>query len=195
MFPSHIKKLIDKFSALPSVGPKMAERLVMFLMRQESDNLKDFSDLLGQLKENIRYCMKCGNLSEGEFCHICNDSKRNDSILCVVEEPLDIIAIEKTKKYDGRYHVLGGVIEIGKIKNSSQLRFFELKKRILEDKVKEVVLALNPTTEGDATSLYVQKLLSDSGVKITKLARGLSTGADIEYADELTLSSAIINRK
>ncbi len=194
MYPKSFKKLIDYFATLPSVGPKMAERLVLYLFKQDKIALKDFGDTLANLKINLCYCSRCANISEEKLCGICQDTSRNQKKICVVEEPLDIVAIEKTKKYTGLYHVLGGTL--GGLKNSAQnqLSLKELENRIKNEKTEEVILAMNPTTEGDATSLYVARILKPLGVKVTRLARGLSTGGDIEYADELTLSSAIVNR-
>jgi recombination protein RecR len=194
MFPKTFKKLIDHFASLPSIGPKHAERLVLYLFKQEKEKLIDFSETLADLKTNLRFCKKCANISEDELCGICLDKKRTQTVICVVEEPLDIIAIERTKKYNGLYHVLGGVLDPGKNGNNN-LKFSELEKRIRDEKIEEVILATNPTTEGDATALYIARLVKTQGVKITRLARGLSTGSDIEYADELTLGSAILNRK
>ena len=195
MYPKSFKKLIDYFASLPSVGPKMAERLVLYLFKQEKEMLEDFSESLVNLKNNLSNCKECFNISEGDLCQICSDQSRDHQKICVIEEPLDIIALERTKKYNGIYHVLGGTL--GAIKNieSKDLKLNELTKRITDKKAKEVILAMNPTTEGDATALYVARMLKDSGVKITKLARGLSTGSDLEYADEITLSSAINNRR
>lgn len=195
MYPKSFKKLIDHFSSLPSIGPKLAERLVLYLFKKDKDSLFDFARSLEDLKTNLRYCQKCFNISEDDYCIFCLDKKRQQKILCVVEEPLDIIAIERTKKYSGLYHVLGGVLDPVKNGNQNSLKLRELEKRIQEEKIEEVILATNPTTEGDATALYVQRMLKDYRVKITRLARGLSNGGDIEYTDELTLSSAILNRK
>ena len=195
MYPKSFQKLIDYFASLPSVGPKMAERLVLYLFKQERIPLAEFGETLAKLKINLRSCKKCGNISEEELCAICLDEKRDQAKICVVEEPLDIIAIERTKKYPGLYHVLGGTLSTLKGSDSSQLRLNELEKRIKEEKTEEVILAMNPTTEGDATSLYVARALKTLDVTVTRLARGLSTGGDIEYADEITLSSAIMNRK
>jgi recombination protein RecR len=194
MFPKSFKKLIDHFSSLPSIGPKHAERLVLYLFKQDKERLLDFSETLKSLKINLRFCKKCWNISEDDLCGICKDKKRDQKTICVVEEPLDIIAIERTKKYNGLYHVLGGVIEPGK-NGESNLKLSELEKRVNDEKIEEVVLATNPTTEGDATALYIARLLKPFNIKNTRLARGLSTGGDIEYADEITLGSAIINRK
>ena len=195
MYPKSFKKLIDNFAALPAIGPKMAERLVLFLFKQDSQKLADFARSLEDFKKNLRHCKKCFNISEEEFCTVCRDTNRDQKIICVVEDTLDIFAIEKTKKYNGIYHVLGGVLNPLKSIESDNLRFRELERRILEEKTEEVILATNPTTEGDATALYIMRLLKPVGIKVTRFARGLSTGADIEHADELTLSSAILNRK
>jgi recombination protein RecR len=193
MYPKPLKKLIDHFASLPSVGPKMAERLVIYLFKQSPEKINDFAKTLSELKTSLRYCKKCFNLSENEICSICADPKRDQSVICVVEEPLDIFAIEKTKQFSGLYHVLGGVLE--NLTPGSTLKIPELQNRVKDGKISEVLIAMNPTTEGDATALYVARLLKDSSVKTTRLARGLSTGGDIEYADEITLSSAILNRR
>lgn len=192
MFPKSFKKLIDHFSALPSVGPKMAERLVLYLFRKDPAVLKDFGESLLNLKLDLQYCQKCFNLSEGDLCSICQDSRREKSLIAVVEEPLDVIAIEKTRSFRGLYHVLGGNITGD---NSQKLKLQELEERVRKENPVEIILAMNPTTEGDATALYVKRALKPLGVKITSLGRGLSIGGDIEYADEITLSSAINNRK
>lgn len=193
MFPKSFKKLIDHFSSLPSIGPKHAERLVLYLFKQNKDKIADFSESLKNLK-SLGFCKKCFNISESELCGICSDKKRDQKTICVVEEPLDIIAIERTRKYNGLYHVLGGILEPGK-NGANNLKFNELEKRVRDEKIEEVILATNPTTEGDATALYIARMLKSLETKTTRLARGLSTGGDIEYADEITLGSAILNRK
>ncbi|MFA5993493.1 MAG: recombination mediator RecR [Parcubacteria group bacterium] len=193
MYPKPLKKLIEHFSSLPSVGPKMAERLVIYLFKQSPEKINDFAKTLSELKTSLRYCEKCFNISEQNICAICADTKRDQSIICVVEEPLDIFAIEKTRQFSGLYHVLGGVLE--NISPSSTLKISELQNRVQNDGIAEVIIAMNPTTEGDATALYIARTLKEYGVKTTRLARGLSTGGDIEYADEITLSSAIMNRR
>ena len=195
MYPKSFKKLIDNFSALPSIGPKMAERLVLFLFKQDNQKLADFAKSLEDFKKNLRHCKKCWNISEDELCAICTDSSRDQTTICVVEDTLDVFAIEKTKKYNGVYHVLGGVLSPQKTVGTENLHFKDLDNRLEKEGTKEVILAMNPTTEGDATALYISRSLKDKGIKITRLARGLATGADIEHADELTLSSAILNRK
>lgn len=195
MYPKSFKKLIDNFASLPSVGPKMAERLVLFLFRQSDEKLADFASNLADLKKNLRHCKQCWNISEDELCPICRDGSRDRKTICVVEDALDVFAIERTRKYDGLYHVLGGVISPAKSQSDGELHFKDLEKRVATEGTAEVIIATNPTTEGDATALYLARLLKPLEVKVTRFARGLSTGADIEHADELTLSSAILNRK
>lgn len=197
MFPKSFKNLIDHFSSLPSVGPKMAERLVLYLFKQESSRLKEFAQSLENLK-NLKECKRCFNIAEDDLCEICKNSQRNKNIICVVEEPLDIISIEKTGIFNGLYHVLGGTIFLGN--QNASLKINELLERTNSssngEKIQEIILATNPTTEGDATALYLKgKLKKFPELKITRLARGLSTGGDIEYADEITLGSAINNRR
>jgi recombination protein RecR len=192
MFPKAFKKLIENFSALPSVGPKMAERLVLHLFKQDKEKLQDFSENLLSIQK-LGFCRRCFNIAENDLCEICQDAKRNQKIICVVEEPLDIISIEKTQAFTGLYHVLGGVISLSR--EVVPLKINELVQRITEEEIEEVIIATNPTTEGDTTALYLKNQIKTLPVKITRLGRGLSTGGDIEYADEITLSSALFNRK
>lgn len=195
MYPKSFEKLIKNFSSLPSVGPKMAERLVLHLFKQSKEDLEDFASNLSKIKE-LRYCKKCFNISEDDICEICKNTGRNQEALCVVEDPLDIISIEKTRIYQGLYHVLGGTMESSSSKKESGLKIPELLRRVENGQIKEVILATNPTTEGDLTALYLKRKLQDfENLKVTRLARGMSTGGDIEYADELTLSGALSNRK
>jgi len=193
MYPKPFQKLIEHFSSLPSVGPKMAERLVLHLFKQDKAKLKDFADNLSEI-QNLKSCNKCHNIADGDLCEICKNSKRDAHILCVVEEPLDIISIERTRAYNGLYHVLGGTVTIVKEKEKN-LTISQLLKRVEKESIKEIILAFNPTTEGDTTGLYLKRKLQPTGVKITRLAKGLSTGGDIEYADESTLSAALTNRQ
>lgn len=192
MYPKAFQKLIKNLSSLPSVGPKMAERLVLFLFKQDMEKIREFAENLLEIK-NMQICKKCFNIAEGELCQYCKDHQRDQHSICVVEEPLDIISLERTKVYQGLYHVLGGVIQVGD--SGNELKIPELLNRIEKEDITEVILATNPTTEGDATALYLKRKLQPSGIKITRLGRGLSTGADLEYADELTLSEALTNRK
>jgi recombination protein RecR len=194
MFPKSFQKLIDHFAALPSVGPKMAERLVLHLFKQDQEKLNDFSEMLKDLKTKISFCTQCFNISENGLCAICQDKKRDISIICVVEDPLDVISIEKTRQMRGLYHVLGGTINAPADKNN-QLKIRELIARLKKEKIAEVIIATNPTTEGEATALYLARLIKPLNIKTTRLARGLPTGGDIEYADEVTLRGAIEGRK
>jgi recombination protein RecR len=192
MYPKAFQKLIKNLASLPSVGPKMAERLVLHLFKQDTEKIKEFAENLLEIK-SMQICRRCFNIAEGELCEYCKDSKRDQHSICVVEEPLDIISLERTKAYQGLYHVLGGVLQVGD--SGADLKIPQLLSRIKKEKIAEVILATNPTTEGDATALYLKRKLQPLDVKITRLGRGLSTGADLEYADEITLSEALTNRK
>jgi recombination protein RecR len=195
MYPKPFEKLIKHFASLPSIGPKMAERLVLYLFKQDQEKLEDFAQCLEDIRM-LRICERCFHIAEDAVCSICLDEKRDGSVLCVVEEPLDVIAIERTRSFAGRYHVLGGVMESsGKTASSQPLRIPELLRRIDNEAVREVILATNPTTEGDLTALYLKKKIENPAVSVTRIARGLATGGDIEYADEITLTSAITHRR
>lgn len=170
----------------------MAERLVLYLFKQDEEKLLAFAESLEGLK-HLSSCQDCFYISESELCAFCSDASRDRTTICVVEEPLDVIAIERTGSFCGLYHVLGGVLDSGK--DDETLRVAELKQRIQKSGVKEVILATNPTTEGDMTAYFVKSKLVDTGAAVTRIARGLATGGDIEYADELTLSSSLENRK
>ncbi|MDP2838208.1 MAG: recombination mediator RecR [Candidatus Moranbacteria bacterium] len=193
-YPKAFQSLIAHFSALPSVGPKMAERIVLYLFKQSPEKLQSFAESLEELPR-LKSCTRCFHIAEGELCDICANQRRDTTVLCVLEEPLDVIALERIGIYSGLYHVLGGLLESGKNDNSGNLRISELLKRVESETIKEVILATNPTTEGDLTALYLKKKLEPFRVKITRIGRGLATGGDIEYADELTLSAALTNRK
>jgi len=193
-YPKAFQSLIVHFSALPSVGPKMAERIVLYLFKQDRERLESFAESLEELPR-LKSCTRCFHIAESELCSVCSDARRDQNTLCVVEEPLDVIALERIGIYSGLYHCLGGLLETGKNDNSQELRIRELLERVSSDGIQEVILATNPTTEGDLTALYLKKKLEPSQVKITRIGRGLSTGGDIEYADELTLSAALTNRK
>lgn len=194
MYPKPFEKLIKHFTSLPSVGPKMAERLVLYLFKQDQEKLEDFAQSLEDIHK-LQICKQCFHIAEQELCDICLDKRRLEGILCIVEEPLDIIAIERTHSFHGRYHVLGGVMEPSKQSQQSTLRIPELLKRIETEHIREVILATNPTTEGDLTALYIKKKLEPFNITVTRIARGLATGGDIEYADEITLTSAINHRR
>lgn len=192
-YPKPFQDLIHHFSALPSVGPKMAERIVLYLFKQDEAKLTDFAEALGEL-HHLRSCSRCFHIAEGDLCAICSDAKRDQRTVCVVEEPLDVIAIERTDAFTGLYHVLGGVLESGRYDNSATLRITELLQRVADEGIAEVILATNPTTEGDLTALYLKKKLEPYPVKVTRIGRGMATGGDIEYADEMTIRSSLANR-
>lgn len=190
-YPKAIQNLINELSKLPSVGPKTAERYVFYLLKQSSADLKKFGQTIAELKENIIICQSCHGVSEKSPCDICSNPNRDKTILCVVANTRDMSAIESTHEFFGQYHVLGGVLNTIEGVGPDSLKIDSLKVKIRQNSVKEVILALNPTIEGETTSLYLIKLLKPYEVKITRLARGLATGADLEYADELTLGNAL----
>jgi recombination protein RecR len=193
-YPKSFQRLINEFAALPSIGPKAAERMVLYLFKQDKERLSLFAESLESLQA-LRQCSECFNLSEDTLCTICRSEDRERKILCVVEEPLDAFAFERLGTFTGRYHILGGVIQGGKKSNEAELRITELLDRVEKDTVEEIILATNPTTEGDLTALYLKQKLSIFQVRITRIAKGLSTGGDIEYADEATLRSSLNNRE
>lgn len=193
-YPKAFQSLIAHFSSLPSVGPKMAERIVLYLFKQDAERLQNFAESLEEIGR-LKSCSRCFHIAESDLCEICADSRRDHTLLCVVEEPLDVIAFERAGGYPGVYHCLGGVLDVGKNDNSQNLHIRELLSRVHDEGIQEVILATNPTTEGDMTALYLKKKLEPLQVKISRIARGLATGGDIEYADELTLRSALTNRK
>lgn len=199
MFPPSLQNLINQLSKLPEIGPRAATRLAFYLINQDQKELDELSALIKNLKAKIGLCSQCFNLAEADssLCPICQDPKRDKTIICLVEDILDIIPLEKTKQYQGLYHVLGGLISPSNGIGPEQLRIKELLERIKNNQpsIKEIILALNPTTEGDTTALYLERLLKPFNIKITRLGRGLSTGSDLEYADENTLRSALLGRR
>jgi recombination protein RecR len=199
LLPRSVEKVIDELSKLPGIGPKSASRLTFYLLKQPDHNFQTLVEALKQLKSHVLSCKKCFNMSESELCPICADSKRDQRLVCAVEDPLDVVALEQTRKYPGVYHVLGGAISPIDGIGPEQLKIAELIKRVKELKETkgeaEVILATNPTLEGDATVMYIARELKPLGVKITKLARGIPVGGDLEYTDELTLTDAINFRK
>jgi len=192
--PKSIERLISQFSQLPGVGPKTASRLVFYLIRNNTVDLKELSEAVADLKESLVYCSTCYNIAEKDPCGICSDAARDGSVVCVVEEPLDVIALERAG-FGGLYHVLGGHISPLEGIGPKDLKIDSLIKRLDGDKnVKEVIIATNPNVEGEATAAYLVKLLSGRDLRITRIARGLPMGGDLEYADELTLSRALEGR-
>jgi len=185
---------IEELSKLPGIGAKSAQRLALYILKCDLDKVNSLASSLTNLKEKLRFCNICFNISEEEICEVCSSHKRNRSIICVVEEASDVFAIEKTNEFGGLYHVLGGVLSPLSGVDPGSLKIKELLKRLETDEVKEVILALNPDTEGEATSLYLAKLIKPVGIKVTRIARGLPIGGNLEFADEATIGRAVINR-
>lgn len=190
-YPKSIQNLITELSQLPTVGPKTAERYVFYLLKQSSSDLKKFAQAIAELKDNIIICKNCHAVAETDPCEICSDLKRDASLICVVANTRDMLAIEATNTFFGQYHVLGGVLNTIEGNGPDKLKINSLVAKIKQKSVKEVILALNSNIEGETTSMYITKLLKPYGVKISRLAKGLSTGSDLEYADEMTLSNAL----
>ena len=193
--PESINNLIEEFNKLPGIGPKTAEKFVFYLIKQSPNDLEKFSQSLLNLKNEIKLCNNCFNFSSSDPCKNCSDSSRDNLILCIVAEPADIMAIEKTNQFNGKYFVLGGVIDQPNGIGPEQLRIKELENKLSKNGINEVIVATNPDMEGETTALYLSKLLKKYKIKTTRIARGLPMGGDIEYADEITLSSALENRK
>lgn len=190
-----ISRLIEEFNKLPGIGPKSAQRLAYHLLQAPPEKTRDLADAIIGIKQNLRLCSSCLNITDSDPCGICADESRDYTRICVVEEPIDIMPLERTKKYHGLYHVLHGVISPGDGIKPEDLHIRELLDRLSSGNVIEVILATNPNAEGEATSMYIQRLLSPLGIKITRLARGLPFGGDLEYADNVTLSRALEGRQ
>ena len=193
-YPSTLLNLIECFKTLPGIGEKTAERLALSVLDIDEETIKLFSDSLKDSKTKISRCKICNNLSEDELCEICKDKNRNKNLLCVVEEPKNVILFEKLNIFDGQYHVLDGLISPIDGINPEDINLPNLINRVKKDKVKEVILALKPSVEGETTSLYISKVLEGMDVKITKIAHGIPLGAEIDYVDSLTLEMALENR-
>jgi recombination protein RecR len=190
-----VSRLIDEFNKLPGIGPKSAARLAYHLLRMPEAEARALAEAIIAVKEKIVLCSICQNITDSDPCAICRSEERDQSKVCVVEEPLDILALERTGQYQGLYHVLHGVISPMEGIGPDDLKIRELLGRLKSGKVEEVILATNPNLEGEATAMYLQRLLSPLGVRITSLARGLPVGGDLEYADEVTLSRALEGRR
>ena len=193
-YPETISNLIECFKKLPGIGERTAERLALSILEMDEENVNLFSKSLKDMKSKIKYCEKCNNYSEDTLCEICKDKSRNKNILCVVEEPKNIILFEKLNIFDGYYHVLNGLISPIDGINPEDINLSTLIDRVKTDKIKEIVLALKPSIEGETTSLYISKTLEDMDVKVTKIAHGVPMGAEIDYVDSLTLELALENR-
>jgi len=194
IIPRTVQALIDEFGRLPGIGPKSAQRLTFYLLRGSKERVQSLGEAVLNLKENILICSVCSNLAESDPCVICSDPHRDPSIIMVVEEPLDILAFEKTGKFQGLYHVLHGVISPIEGIGPDDLYIKQLLNRLHDGKVKEIIIATNINVEGEATAMYLSKLIEPLNMKVTRIAHGLPVGSDIEYADEITLSKALENR-
>ncbi len=192
-FEEPIERLIEYFRALPGVGKKTAQRYAFYVIENNAEKAKNFAKAIVEAKEKVRLCKECGNYSANDVCQIC--ARRNRQIICVVQEPKDIISMEKVKSFEGVYHVLFGCINPLENKGPNDIKIKELLARVSKDNVKEVIMATNPDVEGEATAMYIAKVLKPLGVKVTRLAQGISIGSDIEFADEVTLEKALRQRQ
>lgn len=194
-YPEPIAKLIESFMKLPGIGQKTAARLAFFCLDMAEDEVVHFANALLSTKRDLRYCSKCGNITESDPCVICSDETRNVATVLVVENPRDIMSMEKIREYNGRYHVLHGVLSPMEGTGPEDLNIPNLIKRLQEEAIDEVIIATNATAEGEATAMYLSRLIKPAGIKVTRLAYGLAVGSDIEYADEMTLFRAIDGRR
>jgi recombination protein RecR len=189
-----IEQLAEQFAQLPGIGRKTAHRLALYVVKMEREEVANLAQALVNVKDRVRYCTICSNITEADPCPICSNTKRDKATVCVVEEPTDVLALERTNEFGGVYHVLGGALSPLDGVGPEDLRIKELLHRLSDSKVEEIILALNSDVEGEATTLYLSKLLKPFGVKVTRIARGLPVGTDLEFADEATLSRALEGR-
>jgi recombination protein RecR len=195
MYEGIVQDLIDELGRLPGVGPKSAQRIAFHLLAADPTDVRRLAHVLTEVKDKIRFCRTCGNVAEDEQCRICRDTRRDLSVICVVEEPKDVQAIEKTREFRGRYHVLGGAISPIEGIGPDDLRVKELMTRLADGSVTELILATDPNLEGEATATYLARLVKPMGLRVTRLASGLPVGGDLEYADEVTLGRAFEGRR
>ena len=194
-YAAPIAKLIEAFTKLPGIGTKTAQRLAFYLLDMPDKEAEELAHAIINAKRNIKYCEVCSNITDKERCNICSDARRDSSIICVVEDPRDVVAMEKTKEYKGLYHVLHGAISPIDGIGPDDIKIKELLARLRQDEVKEVILATNPNIEGEATAMYISKLIKPLGIKVTRIAHGVPVGGDWEYADDVTLMKALEGRK
>ena len=190
-----VQELIDELGRLPGIGPKSAQRIALHLLNVAPQDARRLADAIVEAKEKVSWCTRCFNLAEADQCTICSDPRRDPTVLCVVEEPRDLVAVERVGQFNGLYHVLGGAISPIEGIGPDQLHVRELVLRLGADNVQELILCMNPNIEGEATALYLARLLAETGIRITRLASGLPVGGDLEYADELTLGRALSGRQ
>ena len=194
MFEGVVQELIDELGRLPGVGPKSAQRIAFYLLQSEDDQAKKLAQVLLEVKDRVKFCEICGNVTEDPTCSICRDARRNQTLICVVEESKDVQAIERTREFRGLYHVLGGAISPIDGVGPDQLRIKELMTRLSNPEIQEVIIATDPNLEGEAPATYLTRMLSTLGVTVSRLASGLPVGGDLEYADEVTLGRAFAGR-
>lgn len=195
LYEGPVQALIDELGRLPGVGPKSAQRIAYYLLKAAPEDANRLAQAIIDAKARVSWCRRCFNIAEGELCAFCRDDRRDPTLLCVVEEPRDIVAVERTHEFTGRYHVLQGAISPIEGVGPEQLRVKELVRRVGEEGVQEAILATNPNIEGEATAMYLAKLLKPLGVRVTRIASGLPVGGDLEYADEVTLGRALEGRR
>jgi recombination protein RecR len=195
LYEGVVQDLIDELGRLPGIGPKSAQRIAFHLLGAEPVDVQRLASTLVQVKERVRFCVTCGNVAEEEQCRVCRDPRRDLSVVCVVEEPKDVVAIERTGEFRGRYHVLGGAISPIEGIGPEELRIRELMQRLADGTITEVILATDPNLEGEATATYLTRMLKPLGLRVTRLASGLPVGGDLEYADEVTLGRAFEGRR
>lgn len=195
MYEGVVQDLIDELGRLPGVGPKSAQRIAFHLLAADPADVRRLAAVLTEVKERVRFCQTCGNVAEEDQCRVCRDPRRDHSVICVVEESKDVVAIEKTREFRGRYHVLGGAISPIEGIGPDDLRVKELMTRLADGAVTELILATDPNLEGEATATYLARLVKPMGLKVTRLASGLPVGGDLEYADEVTLGRAFEGRR
>jgi recombination protein RecR len=194
-YPEPIARLIDSFSKLPGIGPKTASRLAFHVLRMKEEDVINFAKALVDVKRNLTYCSICCNITDTDPCRVCSDQTRDRSMICVVQEAKDVIAMERTKEFHGMYHVLHGAISPMEGIGPDDIKVAELLKRLADDEVQELILATNPNIEGEATAMYLSRLVKPFHLKVTRIAHGLPVGGDLEYADEVTLTKALEGRR
>jgi len=195
LYAGPVQELIDQLGRLPGVGPKSAQRIAFYLLKLPKEDAERLANAIVEVKARISFCRRCWNVAEGELCDMCSDTRRDPTIVCVVEEPRDIVAVEKTQEFHGLYHVLQGAMSPIEGIGPEQLRVKELLTRVDTEGIKEVILCTNPNLEGEATAMYLARLLKPLGLSVTRIASGLPVGGDLEYADELTLGRALEGRR
>lgn len=195
MYEGAVQELIDELGRLPGIGPKSAQRLAFYILEADNDDMLKLVRAITTVKERVKFCTLCGNVTEQETCNICRDPRRDPTIICVVEESKDVLAVERTRSFKGRYHVLGGSINPIAGIGPDQLRIRELLTRLNDSQIQEVIIATDPNLEGEATATYLARMLKTIGIAVTRLASGLPVGGDLEYADEVTLGRAFEGRR